>query len=223
MALKGLLTTRQIWVPTLRGWGVISLIGLGLTWGFFRGVHPFLAVNAPAGNDLLVIEGWLSDRDLIKAIQIFQSQNYKHTVTTGLPLSPDSRFVLSYPDLKSIAEIAKARLVEAGLSETFITPVPGPPVARDRTYAGAVELRKWLDQKKYKKVDILSLGTHARRSWLLYRLALGESYQVGIIAQTNRSYDPKRWWASSAGVRIVIGELLAYGYARLLFFPENNS
>ena len=37
----------------------------------------------------------------------------------------------------------------------------------------------------------------------------------GIIAVEDQDYDSKRWWESSDGVRTVIGEMIAYVYARL--------
>jgi hypothetical protein len=35
-------------------------------------------------------------------------------------------------------------------------------------------------------------------------------------------FDPDHWWKTSAGVRGVIGEGLAYLYARLLFHPIDD-
>jgi len=40
---------------------------------------------------------------------------------------------------------------------------------------------------------------------------------LGVTALAETDYDPGHWWRSSAGVRTVIGETLAYGYARVLF------
>ena len=33
----------------------------------------------------------------------------------------------------------------------------------------------------------------------------------------DRDYDPRHWWKSSQGVRSVLDEMIAYGYARFLF------
>ena len=63
------------------------------------------------------------------------------------------------------------------------------------------------------------MGPHARRSRLLFEKAFGRDTRVGIIALEDRDYDPAHWWKSSQGVRTVTDELIAYGYARLLFHP----
>jgi hypothetical protein len=40
---------------------------------------------------------------------------------------------------------------------------------------------------------------------------------VGVIAAPDPEYDANKWWASSSGVRTLIGETIAYLYARFLF------
>jgi hypothetical protein len=68
-------------------------------------------------------------------------------------------------------------------------------------------------------VDIVSIGPHARRSRLLYQKALGDKVKVGVIAIEDKRFDPDHWWQSSVGVRSVMGETIAYLYARFFFWP----
>ena len=58
------------------------------------------------------------------------------------------------------------------------------------------------------------------RAVVQYREAMGEEIPVGIITCESREYDPKRWWKTSSGVRIVLDETIAYIYAKLVFDPE---
>jgi hypothetical protein len=55
---------------------------------------------------------------------------------------------------------------------------------------------------------------------LLFQKAMGEKVTIGITAIEDRNYDPKKWWAGSYGVRAMVDEAVAYGYARLLFRPK---
>jgi hypothetical protein len=71
-------------------------------------------------------------------------------------------------------------------------------------------------------LDVLSWDAHARRTQLLYQKALGDNVLVGIVAAGNPEYNANEWWTSSAGVRTVIGETLAYLYARFLFYPHES-
>jgi hypothetical protein len=45
---------------------------------------------------------------------------------------------------------------------------------------------------------------------------------VGIIAVANPDYNPTQWWRYSDGVREVIGESIAYIYAKFFFYPPRS-
>jgi len=68
-------------------------------------------------------------------------------------------------------------------------------------------------------INILTEDAHARRTLLLYQKAFGKNVAVGVISVSNPNYDPTRWWRYSDGVREVIGESIAYIYARFFFWP----
>jgi hypothetical protein len=53
----------------------------------------------------------------------------------------------------------------------------------------------------------------------LFDKLFGERLAVGIIAARVHDYDPHRWWTSSVGFRGVVGETIAYVYARFFFHP----
>jgi hypothetical protein len=78
-------------------------------------------------------------------------------------------------------------------------------------------LKNWLGSHAVMETNfnVVSLGPHSRRSRLLFVKALGKDYKVGIIAIENQEYDARQWWASSAGVRTILDESIAYLYARL--------
>ena len=70
-------------------------------------------------------------------------------------------------------------------------------------------------------LNVATEGPHARRTWLLYEKAFGGDAKIGIIAMQTGAYDPQHWWRYSAGVREVLGETIAYIYARFFFHPPN--
>jgi hypothetical protein len=112
-----------------------------------------------------------------------------------------------------------------GMSNETVQAVPAAYVQKDRTYAAAVALQRWLHQHNAmpKAINLISVGAHARRSRLLFEKAFGSGTRIGIIAVEDRSYDPSHWWKSSQGVRSVVDEMIAYGYARFLFPHLGNS
>jgi len=48
---------------------------------------------------------------------------------------------------------------------------------------------------------------------------MGPEFQVGIVSIANPDYDSRHWWRYSEGVRDVLGETIAYAYAKIFFHP----
>jgi hypothetical protein len=212
----GLFRRREVLLPTWRGWLVALLLGALVLAAGLRWTAPFLAPVQPLHGAILVVEGWLPDYALLEAKRSFESRSYRQLLVTGVPI--DQGFHISTE--KNYAELAARTLRHLGVKAESIVPVSCPEVPRDRTYATAVQVRAWLEkQGESGPVDVLSLGVHARRTWLMYRLALGKTYPVGVIATADQRYDQRRWWNTSSGFRTVTSEVIAYLYAKLLFFP----
>jgi hypothetical protein len=208
-----LVCRRQRWVLTAQGWLVTLFCLVLLMMGTFFNLYPFLAVKAPIQADALVVEGWLQDESLKAAITEFRSQPYKLLITTGGPL-PIGFYLAEY---KTYAEIAAATITKLGFEQEKLIAVPAERVTKDRTNASVIAVKQWLsrDRPDIRSINLWTQGPHARRSWLLYRKTLEPAIQVGIIPTPDPEYDPQRWWASSAGTRTVMAELIAYLYARI--------
>jgi hypothetical protein len=211
---------RQVWVPTWQGW--ILLLGLPVVVAvlIFWGAYPFLNMNHPIGRGSLVVEGWMSKRQMADARAVYQKGKYGLVICTGGPLGRDSYLRELYPDYSTLAEVGANQLRSFGLPN--VQAVPRPDVDKDRTYYSALALRKWLVDtgREGTHLDVLSTGPHSRRSWMLFQAALEDVAIVGVIPVDPMGYDPHRWWVTSAGVRSMIGELIAYGYAKFLFYPN---
>lgn len=208
-----LIHRHQKWTLTAQGWGVLLLCAATLIIFTITHIHPFLAVNSPLKADFLVVEGWVPDYALKQAITEFKNGNYRQIITTGGPLDKGS-YLVQY---KNAAELSAATLKALGLKKEKLIVVPAPGVIKDRTYAAAIAFSQWLSTSdlKLESINLYTYDAHARRSWLLFKKALGPKIKVGVIAAETLDYEPKKWWSSSAGVREVIDETIAYIYARL--------
>ena len=211
---------REVTLPTWRGWLLIAVLTAGLGAGVCRNLHRFLAINQPLPGGVLVIEGWLSDRAMEVATQEISRGKYTKLYVTGGPLEQGA-FLSNYTNF---AQLGAAILLKLGVSSNALVPVPSRWVAQDRTFTSAATLRTWFRERQEipGQVTVLTCGAHARRSRLLFQQAFGRQVQVGVIAVPPDDYDTHRWWASSQGVRLVIGEVLAYGYARVIFSPPRD-
>ncbi len=217
MPCLGLMARKPRWSLTLWGW-MLLVFGVG-AFGvvFVRSIHRFLSPYQPVVCDVLVVEGWLHDYALQEAMQAFATYHCQLLVTTGTPILQGSH-LLPY---RSYAELAASTFERLGFDPNRLRAVPSPLVKRDRTYASALALKQWLPQAGFevRTINLFSLGVHARRSWLLFKKALGDDVEVGIIPAQVVRYEPKAWWTSSNGVRAVLDEMIAYVYAWLLFSP----
>jgi hypothetical protein len=115
-------------------------------------------------------------------------------------------------------------LKKFGVPDDLVQMVPSHVIARERTYSSAVALGDWFRDHNLPihSFNVLTEGSHARRTQLLYKEAFGKNVTIGIIAVSNPDYDPKDWWRYSDGVREVIGESIAYIYAKFFFYPSGS-
>jgi hypothetical protein len=183
-----------------------------------RNLCAFLSLNDPVPGGVLVVEGWVPPSAARAALEEFHRHPYLGIYVTGEPMEEGNPYI----GFDNYADFTVARLKEAGAPAESLHAVPSPRVGKDRTYTMASDLRKRLeaDGVSTAKINVVSVGPHSRRSHLLYQFAFGPASQIGIIAVTDREFDPDHWWTSSNGVRSVISEAIAYCYARFLFRPS---
>ncbi len=219
-ALCGLFRRRELLVPTWRFWLAGFALVLALLVFFFFEAEPFLSLTAPKPGGMLVVEGWAPDYALRVAVAQCSQAHYQKVFVTGGPLDQGAPLV----EYKTAAELGVACLRKLGMPENMLQAVPAPWVRRDRTYESALTLKEWLTEHGVTKgtVTVLTVGPHARRSRLLFEKGLGRNFAVGVIAVAPDDFDPRHWWHSSAGVRTVISESIAYLYARFWFTGDEG-
>ena len=215
-----MLRRRQCLLPTLRGWVVLIVTLAAVAIIGTREAGKFLTLSDPVQGGVMVVEGWVPDYALEAVIAEFNRNHYDKLFVAGIPLEQGAPL----SEYKNYADLGAAILIKMGMSSNVVQAVPAAPVRQDRTYAMASSLKRWMSEHGMSptKVQIMTLGPHARRSRFLFEKALGKGVTVGITAIPSQDFDPARWWTSSEGVRSVIGEALAYAYARLLFHPPKQ-
>ncbi|PYL63312.1 MAG: cytosine deaminase [Verrucomicrobia bacterium] len=186
--------------------------------GDFLNIHPFLAVTDRVNSKVLVIEGWIQRHAIQAGADEFNRGSYERIFTTGGPENGSGGYVNDY---QTSASVGVEALKEAGIPEEVVQMAPSHVIDQERTYSAAIALRDWLREHNItvQSMNVLTEDAHARRTQLLYRKAFGKKVLVGIIAVSNPDDNPKYWWRYSDGVREVIGESIAYIYARFLFYP----
>ena len=202
-----------------RGWLALFavLLGLVLTFGF--GVHPFLTVTERVPADLLVVEGWSPARTMRQAASEFLQDGYTHMVLIRPVLETGDQ----YETGRYSGDYMSRILLADGVPTNQLTTLFPNVAQKDRTYHSALTVKQWAQEHgmNVKSLDVATVGPHSRRSRLMYQKAFGSGIKIGVIAMDDHEYDPRRWWRTSEGVREVIGESIAYLYARLIFHPPD--
>ena len=203
--------------PTWQGGVLIAILIIAILFGFLANLYPFLAPNKPPHQGLFVIEGWIHDFALDEAVRMYKTGDYSKIICTGVPIETGS-YIQAF---KSYPEMTTARLLELGIDPSEIITAIGDETKKDRTYVAATALREYLIAFNIGEtnVHLVTTGPHGRRSRLLFQRALGADYTVGVTCLEDSGYEPDHWYAYSQGVRKVIGEFIAYTYAKFQLHP----
>jgi hypothetical protein len=209
-----LIHQQEIWLPTPQGWFLLLGFVTALMFLFITQIYAFLAINLPIKADILVIEGWMQDSDIEKAIAEFQRGDYQKLMVIG-PSFAQGSYLSKY---KNFAELGAATLIALGFDSAKLLVVPTPDVLVNRTDASAVAVRDWLmnSNLNVKSLNIYTFDVHSRRSRQLFQQALAPEVNVGVIVLEPPNYIPRKWWESSAGVKAIISETISYVYACLI-------
>jgi hypothetical protein len=221
--MPALFRRRQVWLPTI--WGLLLLLVCATVAAVVLGqsAYRLMAPQAPArgsgggGARTLVVEGWLDAAELRQAVAAARRGRYERVLTTGGPIDPE----IDVGAWKNYAVRAAAILRADGLGEIPVIAVPAPASAQERTFLSAVMVRDWARQSGLTlgAIDLFSAGVHARRSWLAFRMALGDGVEVGVLAARPAGFDARRWWTSSMGAKVLLSEVLGLLWTKCCFWP----
>ena len=203
---------------TFSGWLCVLLFLTILLFLIFRNIHSFLAVSKPIRADILVVDGFLPKYAYDTIVRIIERDNYKYVITTGVEMD----YVYTQSDGYNNAESSYEILLTKKIKNCRIEKAPAGKALKDRTFSSAIALRKWLITKglDHQNLNLISIGCHARRSWVLYQKAFEGDQKIGVISIQDQSYEPDRWYEFSQGVRIVLSETIGYTYNIFFFHPK---
>jgi hypothetical protein len=200
----GMFSQKERWGLSRRGWLCLFAFVLvtGLVWAW--NVQPFLAQTVRVDTKTLVVEGWVRQFGLKAAVLEAQIGHYDKVYTTGGPIAGTDGVTNDFN------------------TSDLVQMVPSHVSGRDRTYSSALALREYFRKNNLTVTNfvVLTEDAHARRTRLLFQEAFGSGVEIGVISVRNPDYEPAHWWRYSEGVREVLGESIAYVYAKFLFRPE---
>jgi hypothetical protein len=167
-----IINKRERW--GLTGWGWLSLLIMVMIggWLFVRNIVPFLSKEKTIDARVMVLEGYIPDFALPGIIKIFHESNYEFLIATATTY--DQGLYIS--GVASPADLFGKSLKRLSFDNNKMDLVPAPAnVLCDRTFDTGIAVKSFLEiyHPEVKKINLVSLGVHARRSQYLYKLAFG--------------------------------------------------
>ena len=110
-------------------------------------------------------------------------------------------------NFNSSAQYAKNRLLSMGIDSSLLIAIPGNKVKINRTLSSALAFRDWLKTANIdiKGINIVSMGTHTRRTWMTYNKVLNEKYVIGIISLPDNIHNYSRLSKGLKTIRETLG------------------
>jgi hypothetical protein len=133
-------------------------------------------------NDMM---GYSGDRNLfIRQIRIDQHITIPFLYNSEYDVINYGKKQRVINNYTSNAELTRNKLMALGIDSTRIITTAGESARINRTLTSALAFRDWLKTSgvDVKGINIISLGTHARRTWMTYNKVLNEKYDIGIIS-----------------------------------------
>jgi len=199
--------------PGPGGWLVLGTLTLVASVLFLTRIYPFLSPNRPLTGGALVIGGGADDSALRAAATLLGNGTYEKLIVIGTPISK-GQVLLPY---QSDAELGVDRLQKLMDGGVPASPVRMENGKSDGCFASAKATHDWMQAHGGipSNITVFCSPASSRRCRLAYSAVFGASVHIGMIAGAPIDYDPQRWWISSAGVRDVINQCIAYGYVRV--------
>lgn len=110
-------------------------------------------------------------------------------------------------NFNSNAELARNSLISMGIDSSRIIATSGDRVIINRTLTSALAFRDWLKTTniKVKGINIISLGAHTRRTWMIYNKILHRRFEIGIISLPDYEFNHSRVYKLIKTIREILG------------------
>jgi hypothetical protein len=101
--LWGILTRKERWGFSWRGWLLLTSAGLVAAYFAFLNIHPFLAVTRRVNTNILVVEGTIQRYAIRGGAEEFKKGWYERIFTTGVPVEGIGGYINDYNTSASVA------------------------------------------------------------------------------------------------------------------------
>jgi uncharacterized SAM-binding protein YcdF (DUF218 family) len=199
---------RTVFLPTLLGWIILSCLFSAIVLLWLIDAESFFSLTERQPAEVLVVESWIGHDGFEAAEHEFKQGGYRILVLTGdLDGKPRG------PHITGDGGEAEIDLIRAGVPRESIVIALADDSGEHRTFNMAFAADKALTDANLhpSSINVLTRGTHARRSRLVFAKAFGAKTRVGVISwlpywmQTSGF-----WWRSPVRTWFVMKETVGY-------------
>jgi len=212
-ARSRLIERQTVWWPTPLGWsaGLLVVLACVLSWTFLAENWLSLTIREPA--KILVVEGWIGLDGVAAAAREFSEGNYDLVVGTG-GLTGERWNVERW----NYAEMAAKELNRLGIPSERILIARARELESRRTFEAAAATWRTLQATGLHPaaINVMTRGTHARRSRIVYARVFGGDTKVGVISWMPAREMTHPWWDSSDRASDLLKESAGYPFELLL-------
>jgi uncharacterized SAM-binding protein YcdF (DUF218 family) len=165
--------------------------------------HPLMRWSA----NLWIVEDALDKADAIivlsddnffadratRAAELFRQGKAPTVVASGRRLRPSA----------GIAELMEHDLTERGVPKERIVRVPHDA---DSTREEAEALARFVQQKNWHAIIIVTSNYHTRRARYVFRKVFPPGVEVSVASARDGDFDPERWWEKRKSIKELAGE-----------------
>lgn len=167
----------------------LIILSAGLFLPFVYSLSEKLSKTQRVKANILLVEGWLPQYEIDMAYNEFKNNGYSYIITSGLKLPEYNTGILDIRKkiinkYNSEAELARKRFLKMGIDSSLIMAIPCQRVKINKTLTSALAVRDWLKTTniEVKGINVVSSGTHAARTWMIYNKILDKKFDIGIIS-----------------------------------------
>lgn len=115
---------------------------------------------------------------------------------------------------RSNAEIIRNTLIDKGVDTNRVIAVTAEKTMINRTLSSVLAFREWKNEYhgKISGINVISLGTHSRRTWVTYQKIIGRKESVGVIALKENT----TWKRKTDKYFIILKDFLEFLYYKFL-------
>lgn len=152
--------------------------------------------------------GDFGDRNLyVKEIIIDNKITIPYLNNSAYVVQYQNRTARTLNNYNSNAGLARNRIMSMGIDSAHIIATAGERVIINRTLTSALAFRDWLKTTNIsvKGINIISLGAHTRRTWMIYNKILHKKYEIGIISLPDYNFSHSRVYKLIKTIRETLG------------------